>query len=256
MSPKKNSFFGLAKKERIDFIIALIVISLFGYFILSQSISTSVRTEDNIAEAKLLDQVNEVSQNSYIESTTKVIYKVKEDQDKRLKDQRVIDETIDSIPFRYINTSPITTNKASIKEDRVVIEINTKEPIKEEVSIDQEEIDVATQINPTLAIEDSIVEQKNIIDEEIESPVIDDSQRLSGTVNDDCIIIIGAFSKSSNITKLLKRLDRDGYNSFTTPFRGLTRVGIYLTCEEDLSKSILSEVRSRYAQDAVLLVKE
>jgi len=69
----------------------------------------------------------------------------------------------------------------------------------------------------------------------------------------DCKIIIGAFSIESNQQKLIQKLKADGYRTFETPFRGLTRVGIYHACNSEDLNNTLDKIKREFASDAMIL---
>ncbi|HHB79291.1 MAG TPA: hypothetical protein ENK85_08675 [Saprospiraceae bacterium] len=66
-----------------------------------------------------------------------------------------------------------------------------------------------------------------------------------------CIVIVGAYNNKSNIKKLVGRLDADGYPVFKVPYKGLTRVGAYVDCQN--SASILTKIQAKYTPDAFLM---
>lgn len=69
----------------------------------------------------------------------------------------------------------------------------------------------------------------------------------------DCIIIIGAFSSKSNVDRLLQNLTEDGHRPFTTPYEGMTRVGVYTSCDNTILYNRLRSISKKYAADAFAL---
>ncbi len=73
--------------------------------------------------------------------------------------------------------------------------------------------------------------------------------------DNSCMIILGAYSIQHNIDRMIAKLDRRGYDSFTRPFRSLTQVGIRVPCDPRDYEETLKDIRSSYAADAVFLTK-
>jgi len=67
----------------------------------------------------------------------------------------------------------------------------------------------------------------------------------------NCIIITGTFNSSHNILRMIKKLEAEGYDSYTEQTKnGATRVGFFFQCkEEDLEKYIY-DIRQRVSGDA------
>ncbi len=74
-----------------------------------------------------------------------------------------------------------------------------------------------------------------------------------GKINGECIIVLGAYAINGNVDKMIRRLQKAGYEPFTRPFRSLTQVGITISCDPKVSRKHLSLMRSNFASDAVLL---
>lgn len=63
------------------------------------------------------------------------------------------------------------------------------------------------------------------------------------SAQEECVIIVGAFSKASNIRSMKQKLSDLGYDVYTQEYRGLTRVGLYSACIEEDLDSILAVCR-------------
>ncbi len=66
----------------------------------------------------------------------------------------------------------------------------------------------------------------------------------------ECIILIGSFSKSKNAIKLKKALEEASYSIFFIEENNLTKVGIYIDCNDPNFKQTLQKIRQKYASDA------
>ena len=67
----------------------------------------------------------------------------------------------------------------------------------------------------------------------------------------NCIIITGTFGKSTNILRMIKKLEAEGYDSYTEQLpNGLTRVGFFFQCKEENLESYIYDVRQRISDAA------
>jgi cell division septation protein DedD len=67
-----------------------------------------------------------------------------------------------------------------------------------------------------------------------------DAKPEQEVLTDDCIIIVGAFSKADNVQQMKEKLSLEGYNVYLASSPPLTRVGVYAPCPAD---EILKELR-------------
>ena len=116
---------------------------------------------------------------------------------------------------------------------------------------EQAAIPVRTIANVTPVVEEPVVE------EVVKQPVVEiqhsDQKPTANAQPTECVIIIGAYRNPSNVTRLRNRLESDSYNHFTVPYKGLTRVGVRVSCNAQTNRPIPRTIRSSYAKDAVLL---
>lgn len=57
----------------------------------------------------------------------------------------------------------------------------------------------------------------------------------------DCVVVVGAFGKQSNVTNMLDVLREEGYTTYTEAHDGLTRVGVRTPCvDEELLRTLRS----------------
>jgi len=67
----------------------------------------------------------------------------------------------------------------------------------------------------------------------------------------NCIIITGTFKSSSNILRMIKKLEAEGYDSYTEQVKnGMTRVGFFFQCKESDLESYIYDIRQRISTDA------
>lgn len=79
------------------------------------------------------------------------------------------------------------------------------------------------------------------------------TENIAAKKSSDCIILIGAFREPENINRLHHALKTDQEAIFQSPYRGLTRMGIYYPCEREKIQKKLDHIRSTYAKDAFIL---
>lgn len=65
-----------------------------------------------------------------------------------------------------------------------------------------------------------------------------------------CIIILGSFTKASNITKMVSLVERNGHTLHRSQYGDKTRVGFTFDCTDVEIDSYLNEIRERYAAKA------
>lgn len=72
------------------------------------------------------------------------------------------------------------------------------------------------------------------------------------TSKEDCIIVIGSFSKERNINRIIKSLTKDNYTIFQENKRGLKRIGIFHSCNQTELNNTLKTIQKDYAKDAII----
>ncbi len=73
---------------------------------------------------------------------------------------------------------------------------------------------------------------------------------------EDCVILIGAFKQNNNRKRLVQTLEKENYKLFKKPFRGLTRIGVFLPCDKKILDKTLVDFKKRFASDAFILKAE
>lgn len=245
-----NSVFStLSDKDKVDFYISLAVVLLAGMFILYYSFPSQFQSDDAYNSNILLDNSLEINE---VQINEGIYLPVTENELKRSEITPV--EKIKTIALpHYIASSSVsdTTNRNRLENAKQEIPNSTQTEVKEElVNLDTVS---ATKI-------DTLSTPNEIIDVSIEKLSTTSSQfnidkQSSKESNTSCIIVIGAYSKQKGIDKLTKKLEKDQYNIFRTPYKGLTRIGVYLPCDKSQIEKELVKIRKKYAADAMVLRK-
>lgn len=92
-----------------------------------------------------------------------------------------------------------------------------------------------------------------------ENPIDDDDSEVSSVTSNstagenECIVIVGQFGSESNVKKMTKRIEKDGYESYVgwSEEKKLKTVGVRFTYSSDSKKErTLRKIRSKYHPDA------
>lgn len=248
-----NSVFSnLSDKDKVDFYIALAVVFLTGVFILYFIFpSHPTNINDNnilIDNSQEIDQLH-IEDNIYVPVTNDIL--------KRNKIK----------PVKKIRSTPMpesisSTKNAAIIDNEKLDPLSTKE---ETTNVTEETSTILKDIKDTLNIP-SVTENKpkTIVSEIVktkiitEAPIIKEAKEVIKTKNDEtsCIVVIGAYGKQSSIDKLVRKLEKNNYKIFKTPYKSLTRIGVYLPCDKVTIERELIKLRRNYAKDAMLLRKD
>jgi len=234
----------MKKKEKIDLTIAGIVTTLMLGFVLYYSIGHSWNNTDKA----IVDTV-------VVEKPTTPILKA---------DSVIIEDRL------YTRRQSPTNNNSTEERIKRPHQSHQIKPHQGEPSITKDE--VSTQAPAILPVQDQGKSTKEIeIDiskepdlDSIVTTVIDsisqDQPTATTTIErsdvKDCIIIVGAYANKSNVAKLKKSLIAEGYDAFVTPYKGITRVGVYHSCDGAQLESDLRDIRQKHARDAVVLERQ
>ncbi len=231
----------MSNKEKTDRAIAIVVVLLALGFILYQvlgGLSTFLDSEEIVEHQDLSSLVINEKEYIKVEDTTfseelgknevtssdepiQELHEVSHDDDKIIG--------IDSSRQRNITDDQGTSD-------------TIYSPSQKTFSIQEED----TLLNK---VETTIDDEVKVVEENIEEAPVEVEMKETD-VSQYCIIVIGAFNESRNTSKLKERLDKDGYDIFEVPFRGLTRIGVYIPCENSTNQ--LRKVRRLYASDAFI----
>ncbi len=81
----------------------------------------------------------------------------------------------------------------------------------------------------------------NLDEDDDTSETANSEHDLDHSLENDCVIIVGAFSSKENVSKMKSRLSEEGYLVYLSDLESLTRVGVYSPCP---SNEILQELRT------------
>ncbi len=232
----------MKKEDRNDFYISIPVILLMLGFIIFYSFS-SVETEAPSFHSSLLENSQEISELTIAGSTFVPI------QDLKYRKRISSPAKINKLPLKRLysqSQSKVDTQSTHIIAADLVQE-DEIQSTKEDTIIDST-IDYEQRIDSTQIGTDEI-----IVTETTAQAVEPETQNQN--LDQECVIILGAFGRQSNVTRLLDRLSAEGYDSFSTPYKGLTRVGVYHNCNIESLMESLETIREKYTKDAMVLTK-
>ena len=246
------------KKERNDFLVALTVIVLTGVFITQTSlISNDEATAQITAPATDIDTETEDRTSKYLIEDKEIERPVEETIAPRRKQTPVlpfIHHTREEASRDKINFSPAATNTQEVKNTHGDIAVEAMKEASEEANeVIAAVKEVGTEIKgKTTEATEEITEKSNKEIEkettnEVVNSVIQEKKALLSSALDkkdfdskDCVIAIGLYEEPKNVSKLSSRLESEGYDVFTKDLRRLTQVGVYISCDPTISKSVLS----------------
>ncbi len=251
----------VSNQEQTDRAIAVVVVILFlgiTIFLMTgneqseiiEKLSTSAIQEDIADDDLYGDEPDELSDEMEIEGKT---YKM-ERESSRTIDRSYHNRAADETPAEPEMTEKSDEDLGQTDESRSHQDSpqESHEEEKQPATIIQEVAGKAAVPVTTIA---SVIEEKveEVVEEKPIQPKQEPEQQATDTQTADCVIIIGGYKNSSNVSKLRNRLERANYDHFTVPYRDLTRVGIRVPCDPESYNPVLRTIRSKYAEDAVLL---
>jgi len=249
-----DQFFKLpdSPKERLDFWIALSVcfigLGLVGWYSIYNGEASTTQTAEVIeAVSTSIDDV------ASVDLQTEVL------EDETASDEADSEETAKSINLKEFSaTAAPTVISTSFKDELSSVSEPISEKIEEPIVHEFEpkieavpeikSADVKEEVLETITKAATVEKANPKAVQEVKSKIIQPAQ-----VSVDCKILVGAFGDSKNLNLIIERLKEEGYDTFTTPFRGLTRVGIYNDCDRSSLENTLSLIRKEYADDAMIL---
>lgn len=227
------------KKERIDIGIAMIVVLLFASFILYQGLSDATASTSIISQ--LSSDVTAINERTpiVVAATTYTPITLAAGERTIVEPERIgaIAPVVTSYQQAQRHRS---TTEATITTDSTTSSIE----VVEDHAVNSDSSDsTAAIVSPT--IDSSVVSEGNIVETNTTTsmPALDKG----------CMIVIGAFSRATNVEKLIQNLKADGHNPFTTPYKGMTRVGVYSSCDNTILYTKLRTISKKYAADAFAL---
>lgn len=228
----------ITKKEKVDIAISIVVLLLCGwliYFFTFRGADTKSTTINLIEEPIAFEAVPQLEE-IVIEGD---LYKAQSHTKSSIKEE----EFIDTFSISKIVTPTETIAMASVSPDTTHSDsaVTISESITEEVD----------QVLAGDNVDADISEKAETQLENKTSSTSDQSESVAAQTK--CVIILGAFRNSKNISSLLTQLNRSGYDSFTVPYKGLTRVGVNVSCDDSVNAPLLRKLREVIAKDAVLM---
>jgi cell division septation protein DedD len=229
----------ITKKEKVDIAISIIVLLLCGWLIYfftfkdADSEFTMINASEELIAFEAVPQLEEI----VIEGD---LYKAQPASKSNTREA----ELIDTLFYSKIVTP--TESAAIVSVARDTTESTTLVSISESTLI-EDAGQVLTVDSTNAAISERIESQ---IENKTPSTEVQ-SEKVA--VRTKCVIILGAFRNSKNISSLLTELNSTGYDSFTVPYKGLTRVGVNVSCDDSVNAPILRTLRRAIAKDAVLM---
>jgi len=247
MNHNYSVFSNLSDRDKVDFFIALAVVILAGAFILLNIVpSLSLSDSDNknilVDNSQAIEKV-EIKDAVYVPVTNEV-----------LKRNRIA-------PISKIKTNELPHNISSSRKENPIVKDEYPLSTKKETTLKVEEkinvVDTLTT-DSTIVTNTDKIDQDNSANETInEVPVTKRPEKAIIQRDDrECIIVIGAYGKQKSIDKLLRRLKNENYKIFRTPYKSLSRIGVYLPCDKVTIEKELIKLRKNYAKDAMLLRKD
>ena len=249
------------KKEKIDVAIAFVVIFLAACFIGYQVWNDSFRSEDQNISLLLNDNPTDLELVSIDDATyvpVEVDFQKKElierptaihakrvSRLESMTNPTVYPASTDDAPLKASTSSHYTMDTVTSQPTVVETVVATDSSIGEKTEI---ESPAPINVEPPLVDE---TEKGNSIAVDKSVTTIEEKSK----VDKSCVIVIGAYSKGRNVKRLKERLRNDGYDIFTAPYSGLTRVGIYQECHGENITKVLETVRKKYAKAATILVR-
>lgn len=254
------------KKERIDIIIALVIVLFAGIFIFSkvdknstvseikENLSTkeivlenvddtrSVKNENQstITEQKNFDKENRVEEvdrtkHNYIKNPTQTVItspsEVKNELNPRSKepDEEILNNNLN--------------NETLINEQGIV----EKEGVDKKIKSNTQTIQQIDKENTTVEIKKEITEVKDHIKQTEKQPAAVSVASLNKAVS-DCTIIIGVFKVTENKNKIIKKLADLGYNHNQGLMKNnSTYVGVPVKCDNEMEiKKMIQELNKAF----------
>lgn len=241
---KPNLLQNMSKEDRRDFYIAIPIILAALFFILYYSFPAKEEATAQKSYTILFENTMQINSVELSGDTYKPLSIA--DGQQTVKHP----EKIATIIPASVQTRTASSQESTVADSPTIDSIG-----KSPVAIDSLNI----QSTPAIANEDTLSTLKSALPIDTTAKIkglSSDSPKANLSSETDCIIIVGAFGKVSNVTRVMSKLVDEGYDAFTIPHKGLTRVGIYHSCKEQRLLEALNKIRADYAKDAMVLKKK
>lgn len=265
MSILKNYF--EHQEDRNDFFIALVVILFFGAGILGYLFKTS-QQEVTLANTDLSGQET-IAASDKTESESNLAPIPLHQSIKRQQNEWV-SQLEEKGVSNTIALASFSEDSASLDLDTVdhVLATEVMEPVLASDSIDQSSLDTSniktmlrdsnemnTLVDTVTLVEavDSLETSLNTIapDTETSEKAAIEERSEGGLIEGECAIFLGAFKSKTNAERLVAKLNENpSYTVFSNYERGYQVVGVKVSCEKQIAREILQEIRGKYSKDA------
>ncbi len=262
------------KKERSDFFIALTIIALAGLFVTQTSLISAEEsvTNNHTFNINSQDQQEDIysSMTNEVEEEEVVVREVKEPSavqgDRTYPTYKVTKRApfddlemgkVEAASILSENIEPVNTVVSEIKEKAEDLTEETNETIEEVISDVLEDNEEAASEDPHANVE--LKKDIITIPENVDNASIETKKVLASAIDKkdltmkNCVIAIGLYEETKNVSNLTSRLESEGYSVFTKDLSRLTQVGVYISCDPTISQSVLSEIKQIYAKDAFIV---
>lgn len=266
------------KKERNDFYIALITIFLTGIFITQTSLisqdeavsqktiyTSDIKTDTDeytstyITEEKEIERPSESSV-APIRKRAAVTPPTYHANKSVPIEKAIISKAVASETQEVKNKLSDMATEVHEEVTEVISEVKEAgteiiEEIKSETADINEEVQEEGREEMSVEINQAATEIQEEAKAEIQvtKAVLSSALDKTDLNKKDCVIAIGLYEEAKNVSNLSSRLESEGYDVFTKNLRRLTQVGVYISCDPTMSKSVLSEIQEIYAKDAFIV---
>lgn len=259
---KKDALFS-SKKEKWDFVIAIVVIALVAFFIYSKTYTNSDAATDStlLLSATTTDIAPNTNSNTKEDCTDTYSYKTiapKRQQNKKTTNITPVHShndtftssidnyntpntlyTTTTIPTPQIETQTAETTTAPqiVEETQQIVQeteqdieiVEVKEVPQKETPVQIDTIATQTLQETTSAINKDVVEKSTI-----------QNQTTTNPTQSDCLVIIGAYQEEVNEIAAITKLTELGYSHEVGTMRNQLRfVGVPVACDDKKQKRTL-----------------
>lgn len=248
-----SAYKDLDKRDKTDFYTALAVIVAVLGFVLYYSFSDLFGGEEvaflqsDIQDIRL-DDTLVVEGNVYIPISIN-----------NKSNDNSLQVTHSTINQEYLDSNVVvnrTINKVS--ESDLVAPILNVDTVSDKIveQVEEQVMDTVTSEEILEGLPRDTIITSAIVDTikeiEVENPTTNNFE----AVDKSCIIAVGIYRNKQNANKMLNRLEKAGYDAFLVERRNKYRVQVYRSCEENSLNTALEDIRTKYASDALVLVKK
>jgi len=247
-------------KERIDIAIALTVVALAAWMILHFGLfdygsSDSQSRTSFVADNRLHIDTLTIDADTYVATTEDRVVPTAIAAPAAISRKRVT--SIDPIAGTAAVTTyaPVKSDQPTTDEEQSSIIDTIATAVQNTASLDSTVMQNDSTTIVSAPSDDELAADTSIAEPEAATRSVEQSTAQTAVPNTDCVIVVGAYGRSSNARRMSQRLTEAGYNVFSTPHRNTTRVGVYQPCNSAQIQTVLRDIRANFASDATILVK-